>query len=244
MAPASGPTVAAPAARERRTLRRYDEETVDVMADRYLAGESGPALSAEFGIPIRSFYYQLARRGIQRRPSSVPHKHPPRVLRVCEREGCHNLHAPTGYQVANGEGRFCSRECGYLARRVAEPRERTCPNCGFTFTPWPHETDREFCNPSCRQSFNWKDGRPGARGLVEWWKAEEMHGRARQRRLGGWEGGKYGELGGRERVTVTPQQRANIKLASRHWGRRKIASEFGISERAVRNVLDELDADS
>jgi hypothetical protein len=240
-APASGPTITAPPARERRTLRRYTEEQVDEIVARYLRGDSTLKIERELGIPVRTVGYHLKRRGIERRPTSVPHKHPARTLRTCEREGCQNLHAPTGYQVTNGEGRFCSRECGYVARRVAEPRERTCPNCGFTFTPWPHEVDREFCNPSCRQSFNWKDGRPAARGLVEWWKAEGMHGRARQRRLGGWEGGKYGDLGGRERVTVTPQQRANIKMASRYWGRRKIASKFGLSEWAVRVVLDELD---
>jgi hypothetical protein len=40
-------------------------------------------------------------------------------------------------------------------------------------------------------------------------------------------------------VAVPEEQRRRIKLASRRWGRRRIASEFGLSEWAVRVVLDE-----
>ena len=51
----------------------------------------------------------------------------------------------------------------------------------------------------------------------------------------------FGYLGGLPTAELTDEQRGRIKLASRRWGRRKIASVFGLSERTVRNVLDELD---
>jgi hypothetical protein len=87
--------------------------------------------------------------------ASVPRKHPARQLRPCEREGCQNLHAPTGYQVAKGEGRFCSRACHYAARQVAEPEERVCArkDCEVRFTPYPSEVAKgkgHFCSDRCR----------------------------------------------------------------------------------------------
>jgi hypothetical protein len=57
--------------------------------------------------------------------------------------------------------------------------------------------------------------------------------------------GRYGALGGRPRTEVTDAQRSEIRdLSERGWGRRAIASRLLLSPRAVRNVLDELRADS
>jgi len=191
-----------------RTLRRYDEETVDVIIERYVAGESGPKLATEFGMPIRSFYYQLNRREIQRRPPSVPHKHPAPGQRVCAREGCKNKFTPTGYQAAQpGGGRFCSRACHYVARRVAEPEERTCARtgCTITFTPYPSEAVRpghgQFCSMSCRGMHLFATGQMD--GFVESLKERNLWGPKadeRWRRL--WNGLK----GGRQTLLETAEE--------------------------------------
>jgi hypothetical protein len=158
----SGPTIAARQAR--RALRRYDEATVDVIVERYLAGDSTPKISADLGIPIRTVAYQLERRGIKRRPPSVPHKHPAPGERVCAFEGCDEKFTPTGYQVARGWGRFCSPACARAASRVAEPEERTCARngCENRFTPMPSEAVRpgrgRFCSHRCRQLHLWRTG--------------------------------------------------------------------------------------
>jgi len=159
-APGSGPTIAdAPA---RRALRRYEETTVDVIVERYLAGDSTPTISADLGIPIRTVGYQLERRGIERRPSSVPYKHPAPGERVCALEGCDEKFTPTGYQVAQGGGRFHSRAHARAAQRVAEPEPRKCRyrHCDRIFTPWPSEAARpghgQFCSPEHRQLHFWR----------------------------------------------------------------------------------------
>jgi hypothetical protein len=181
-APASGPTIAleahvaelratidtriAETAPPIRPLRRYDEATVDKIVERYLAGASTVRISADLGIPIRTVGYQLARRGIERRPSSVPHKHPAPGERVCAREGCGERFTPTGHQAAQpGGGRFCSRACARAAQRVADPEPRACryKHCGKIFTPWPSEAVRpgrgQFCSHRCRQLHFWRDER-------------------------------------------------------------------------------------
>jgi DNA-binding NarL/FixJ family response regulator len=54
-------------------------------------------------------------------------------------------------------------------------------------------------------------------------------------------GRKKGASGGRPAVAVPPEKRDDVvELANQGWGRRAIASRLLISERAVRNLLDEL----
>jgi hypothetical protein len=176
MAPASGPTI--PAAPPRRTLRRYTEAEVDAWEERYKLGDSLETIERELGPPASTVLYHLKRRRIARRPCAVPYKHPARSLRPCEREGCHNFHAPTGYQVDKGEGRFCSRACHYASRYVAEPEERVCARkgCEERFTPYPSEAVRpghgECCTMSCRGKHFFATGQMEA--FVKSLKVREM----------------------------------------------------------------------
>jgi hypothetical protein len=70
-----------------RALRRYDEQTVDALVARYMQGAGSPTLAVDFNMPVRTVQYQLRRRGIELRPSSVPYKHPAPGEQVCALEG-------------------------------------------------------------------------------------------------------------------------------------------------------------
>jgi DNA-binding NarL/FixJ family response regulator len=67
----------------------------------------------------------------------------------------------------------------------------------------------------------------------------EMPPRAKQIWFGRKKGSEAGHLGGRPMATLTDEEKAKVaRLASRGWGRRAIATQLLVSERAVRNVLD------
>jgi hypothetical protein len=126
-----------------------------------------------------------------------------------------------------GEEQPCACGCGRLVYRnraqLSDGRERI------------------FYSASCRGRFRWEKG-IGVRELPKSWWGKA--GRARQRWLGRWGGSKPPWPGarprGRERAAVTDEQRAEIlRLARQGWGRRAIRSRLLLSERAVRNVLDE-----
>jgi len=86
----------------------------------------------------------------------------------------------------------------------------------------------------------WRTGEHRARILIE-----QAGGPARRRWKGRWGGSKPPAPGsrprGHPRAVVTGEQRTEIeRLAAQGWGRRSIATRLALSERAVRNVLDEL----
>jgi hypothetical protein len=236
-----------------RTLRRHDESTVDRIVERYEQGAGGKTLAKEFGIPRSTVYYHLRRRGIERRPPSVSWKHPGPFPRPCET--CGAEFTPTGYSVAKGWGRFCSRTCKGVGERVADSEERTCARkgCSKRFMPTPSEAVRpghgQFCSRECRQLHFWRADE-GARVTSFVSSLEErglFKGGGRQRWHGRWSGAKPPAPGapprGRPRVLLSVEQRAAIgKLAALGWGRRAIASRLGVSEHVVRQVLADSEA--
>jgi hypothetical protein len=159
--------------------------------------------------------------------------------RECARPGCENRFTPTGSNVAMGWGSYCSKRCSAVMtydRKRKKGQIVACDHCGEEF--WRYDCallENNFCSRECWNRYRWKHGLAISPDLVSL-----TTGRARQRWYGRWAGRKYGHLGGRRRVEVSDTQTAEImNLANQGWGRRAIASRLLVSERAVRNVLDQ-----
>jgi hypothetical protein len=235
-----------------RTLRRLNEATADAIVARYEEGAGLDTLEAEFRpIPRSTIYYQLRRRGVRMRPSSVPHRHPAPEPRTCAREGCDTAFTPTGYQVAQGEGRFCSRACARGASRVAEPEERTCARkgCGNKFTPMPSEAVRpnhgRFCSYRCRGLESWRTG--NVAGFVQSLTERGLFKLRAQRRWGGrWGGHKAPGPGARPRGKPRGYSEKQVRIIQLlrerdpKIGRARAARLSGTTEKQARVILDQL----
>jgi hypothetical protein len=251
-APSSGPTVTleahvadlraavdtelAETAPRVRALRRYDEATVDIIVERYLAGASTLVIARELRMPVRTVNYQLRRRGIELRPPAVPWKHPAPEARTCPT--CGEAFTPTGHQVANGGGKFCSCPCARAARRVAEPEERTCARkgCGETFTPMPSEAVRpghgRFCSHRCRGLEFWRTGRVPL-SFVRSLEERGLFGpRGRKRWLPQW----AGPLGGRPRGYTDAQATHALELVSKGMSDTAAGRVAGMTRRQVQHA--------
>jgi transcriptional regulator with XRE-family HTH domain len=91
--------------------RGLDPATVDTIVARYVAGASGAQVANGLRLPQSTVFFHLARRGIDRRPSNLPHKHAPAQPRPCL--NCGEVFRPDGYRVARGWGKFCTMACVY-----------------------------------------------------------------------------------------------------------------------------------
>jgi transcriptional regulator with XRE-family HTH domain len=225
--------------------RGVDAATVDAMEARYRDGASFETIGVEFGkAPSTVHYLLVERRGVAPRPCSVPDKHPARSLRTCERNGCHNLHAPTGYQVAKGEGRFCSRACHYADRQVAEPEERICARkgCKVRFTPHPSEVAKgkgRLCSDRCRGLALWDDEDKVA-AFVASLRARGLFKTRAERAWGGaWPAKRQGRVAGKRPVEELFPELAADALDLQRAGRslRDIAAETRLTKREVEGIF-------
>jgi DNA invertase Pin-like site-specific DNA recombinase len=144
-----------------RTCERA--ERLGRVAELDAAGVPRKEMAEELGVSRSQIQADL--RDLNRPKRPPRRKHPAPEKRVCALEGCDEKFTPTGYSVAQGWGRFCSRPCARAAERVAEPEPRTCryQHCDTVFTPWPSEGARpgrgQFCSHRCRQLHFWRDER-------------------------------------------------------------------------------------
>jgi transcriptional regulator with XRE-family HTH domain len=167
-------------------------------------------------------------------------------------------HAARRARLGIPESKIC-KGCGREYTRSEVPRQSNEHWLAREYCPdgcrWPKVEPRpcKFCGEEFRPDENRRHYCPGtSHGQLDRFKRgdvapaffKEMPSLARKRWGGRWGGSKPPAPGSRPRghppVSVTEEQKRRIKLASKRWGRRRIAQEFGISERAVRNVLDEL----
>jgi hypothetical protein len=124
---------------------------------------------------------------------------------------------------------------------VADGQNVEC-GCGCGRTRWIRASQGyRFLGNDCWARYRW-DHRYDPKMNLEPLIRKAWPGQARQRNPGKLYANKPPAPGGKPRgrpsVELTDEERRRIKLASRRWGRRKIANEFGLSERTVRNVLD------
>jgi transcriptional regulator with XRE-family HTH domain len=170
-------------------------------------------------------------------------KNPKPTERTCEREGCETRFTPKGAQLARGAGLYCSPRCWGMAR--PHPRAGAlvaCPGCGHERYRPPSHVARgyRYCSARC-----WARSRPRVAAETLAPLLRTLPPRVRQKALGRLFSRKAPAPGGRRRgrepVSVSDGDRRRILLASRRWGRRKISTELGLSEWAVRCVLDEDD---
>jgi hypothetical protein len=129
----------------------------------------------------------------------------------------------------------CSFTCAHGP--PVEPRVCARDGCEQIFKPsWNGDPSLRHCSVSCAQQDRFEAG-DVAEAFVE-----HMPGRSRQRWGGRWNATKPPAPGARRRgrpgAELTAEQRDEIqRLAGRGWGRRAIANQLLLSERAVRNVL-------
>jgi DNA-binding XRE family transcriptional regulator len=135
---------------------------------------------------------------------------------------------------------WLSREhCSFTCAHGPPVEWRVCARegCERKFKPsWSADPSRRHCSVRCAQLDRFEAGNV-AEAFVE-----QMPGRARQRWGGRWNATKPPAPGARPRgrpaSELTDDQRAEIRrLVARGWGRRAIANQLLVSERAVRNVL-------
>jgi hypothetical protein len=194
-----------------------------------------------FGTSTPTICSVLEANGVSRRRGGSPPRLPRPEPKICANEGCDTEFTPKPAQAARGDGHYCSRSCANQATaHRLRPRTTgeyvTCPVCGRSRWYWASDIARgnRFCSPQCWGRYRWEHGL-----IAKWWLARPLSGLTRQRWLGRWEGRRFGELGGRPRASVSEVQRDEIQnLSDQGWGRRAIASRLLVSERAVRNVLD------
>jgi transposase len=68
--------------------RGPDEATLDLLAERYQRGDTGPDIAETYGVPRSNVYYWLERRGVARRPSWLAGGRPnTQEERICTRCG-------------------------------------------------------------------------------------------------------------------------------------------------------------
>jgi len=137
--------------------------------------------------------------------------------------------------------RYCSAECFHLStRKGPEPEPRKCQTCNESFTPrFPAFADRRFCSRRCWGKHRWLSNEAIENLVSSMRQRGLLSGTPWQRWSGRWAGQRFGHLGGRPTVTLTPAQLDQVEtLRARGWGRRAIAGKLMVSERAVRNALD------
>jgi hypothetical protein len=198
-------------------------------------------MAAQLGISPSQLQADL--RDLDRPKRAARRKHPKPEARTCAREGCEEVLTPTGYQVARGWGRFCSRPCARAAGRVAEPTPRECRyrHCNRIFTPWPSEAARpghgQFCCHEHRQLHFWRDEPERVAGIIRSLEGRGLlKARGRKRvfgRLGGKKGASHGieagrAKGGRPPKSTPEQQQAMLLLDREGLSTRDIAEHvFG-----------------
>ena len=209
----------------------------------------------KLGISERQVQRYLRKLGVPVRPSGQRAKYPDLGPRKCANPNCDVIFKPKPYHDAHGRGKYHSKKCFDDDQRTyPEPGERECrlASCTNRFRPAPWLAARGFGFFCCEEHYwaseelaaaaaehakeSWRLGGSFAAAAFNQWPRS---GRTRQRWLGRWEGQRFGTLGGRPQVALSPEQAAEMeKLITRGWGRRAIASKLLVSERAVRKALD------
>jgi DNA invertase Pin-like site-specific DNA recombinase len=187
------------------------------------------AIARKLGVGPTTVGRWLDARGVARRPPGKPEKYPPVELGVCGTPGC----TDPDCSIPQGE---CHCGCGArtpIATRH-DRRRGYIKGKHERFLRAHYDRDREEYRRfhADKMTATMNELMSDARRKAKWQQARHSYPGLPANTRG------FGCLGGRPAAELTDEQRRRIKLASRHWGRRKIASVFGLSERAVRNVLD------
>jgi hypothetical protein len=220
----------------RRRSPVWDE--AEKITSLYLGGSTLEAIGSLYNVSLQTVAAILDANQVPRRTAGAPRIYPVAEERTCANDGCKVRFTPKAYQLARGDGRYCSYRCrnqATLRGRRVRGEWVTCPECGRVrwYAACEIARGNRFCSLSCWGQYRFKHGLYSPRFVQPSWS-----GPVRQTFLGR-AAGRFGKLGGRPRAEVTETQRAEIvKLAAQQWGRRAIANRLLLSERAVRNVLD------
>ncbi len=229
-----------PRGRQRSSVWNESEK----IATLYREGSTLEAISSLYSVSPGTVVAILDENGVRRRKGGNRRIYPVPEERTCANDGCEERFTPTGRQLALGHGRYHSYACknqATLGGRRTRGEWVTCPVCSRVRWYMASEVARgnRFCSPSCWGLYRFRHGLFSPEFVRPFWS-----GRTRQVLLGR-AAGKFGKLGGRPRILITHEQRAEIaKFAAMGWGRRAIASRMLLTERAVRQTLAELDGPS
>jgi DNA-binding XRE family transcriptional regulator len=178
-----------------------------------------PELGEKLGVGTSTIWRDVHELGLETRMGPAP-QYPELPTNVaCRHCGKELPRRSPSYAARGAYLNYCDMEC-FLAH-VKTGTVVKCPGCGRERYRSPSHVRKVKC-VRCRVA-DWKGrARQGWIGRADARKPPKPGARAR----------------GRERLTATDEQRAEIeKLAAQGWGRRAIANRLLLSERLIRNIL-------
>lgn len=233
-----------------RNRRQAEADAITATVRRlYAEGKRDHEIADAIGKSRRSVVEYRKQLGLAAQPPARKHAKP--EARECALEGCTEVFTPTGPQVANGYGDFCSRRCARTeSARHPLPGDRACAWCGVKIRITPSDAAPEghgrFCSYSHRQRFSFLNEPERVAGLIEslrtagkWTGAAERRWAGRRKLVQVRDPSKKGAAAAREvgeaavalvrRVGQTPGQRRGIveALMEHFEGRRALYDAAG-----------------
>lgn len=195
----------------------------------HAAGHHISAMADDLGVSRGTVRNDLAALGLTPNPPSSPRRHPVPEPRVCANPDCPRggepFTPPDAYQVTQGNGRYCTRECARDAsRRHPAPGERACEWCGGTFRISPADAappgHGRFCTPHHRQLYYF------------WYEPEKVEGLVESlRRDGAWTGSTDRRWNGKRKLRQVRNPSKKGEANALETGKRAVEHVRAIREK-------------